>query len=125
MTLSKAVTAMQLVSKGMRDKTATIIKPTFSSDGMGGRIATWEVVTTCSCRLSPVISTSDEEKVTGERQKSIQVFRIFIPHTITVEGDYRIIIDDQQFEIIQIIPPQSYMVEIQLLCNKASDICDL
>lgn len=121
MTLSKAVLALRTASLTMRDKTATVISPTFLSDGMGGFTTSWATLGTYSCRLSPEISSRDTEKVIGERLKSSQIFSIFLPHTATVNEDYRIIVDGQQYEILQIIPPQSYLVEIRVLTIKASD----
>lgn len=94
--------------------TAIIVRPSGSSDGMGGVTDAWAAAGTVSARLSPSGSGSDQ--IAGGQVINEAPWTVTVPASTDVRTTDRITISGQTLEVVAITSPRSYETCLRAAC---------
>lgn len=89
--------------------TATIQRRTRVSDDQGGQSDTWATASTnVPCRLSPMASVAESERILGAREGSQARWLATFPSGTDVGSSDRVVVGSRTFEVTQVFAPRSW-----------------
>ena len=104
--------------------TCTFVVDTLTSDGAGGHTATPSSPTTVACRVSPLRltrSSADAELRQVGRIIEQSLWVITLPHGTTVTPLYRITNAGRDFEIVEVLSPRSWDLDVRISCRLVNE----
>lgn len=99
-------------------QTAQLLRNSATSDGHGGRTASWSVVATYPCRVSPQRSNVPEEE-DADRLRDDMRYRLALPAGTTIYSTDRVQVGSQLYTIDSVQDNASVEVERAVWITKA------
>lgn len=100
-----------------RDKTATLKRPTYTTDSQGGYTDTLSTVGTYSCRVAPGAPFNfPTEMELSEAMKATSIWNIGLPYSTTVQTKDIIEVDSYSYEVLGQQGGKTNQTETRVIC---------
>jgi len=114
MLTAEQLAAIQAVQAEAMTQTATIIRLSNVSDGMGGYTQT-STESPAACRVAPSRNMPDATVFAGRLNESIP-WRVYLPAGTDVREGDRLTVGDRTFEVLGILAPHTYETATCCVC---------
>ncbi len=97
-----------------------ISRPTYNSDGQGGRTTTYATVYNGPGRVSPINSVNGADAVVADRLGGAQGLWVTVPWHVEVRLEDRVVSGGRTYEVRAEDAPRAYPISHRVLCAEVA-----
>ncbi len=95
-----------------------LYRPTLSSDNQGGSTSSPSRIATVPCRVAPLTTIEEENKVIGERLAGSRGVWVTLPYHTDVRLSDHLVVNGLTYEVVSRDHNRSWHISLRVLCRE-------